>query len=161
MNNENMNAMQVVNSDDFTEIKETGLMVSAADLANPPASAMYCSMKGETRADKMRVFNAINSPDARVSDFIGKEIDLVHVVAHPITLTDENTGEIIDALRVVLVDKNGKSYEAVSGGIANAVQRILQIFGQPEEWENPIKVEPVSKATRNGTNKVTTLKIIG
>lgn len=159
--NEMNNTPAIVSADEFHEIKENGLMVSATDLANPPASAMYCSMTGETQADKIKVFNAINSPDARVSDFIGKTIELVHVVAHPITLTDENTGEMIEALRVVLVDKNGKSYEAVSGGIANAVQRILQIFGQPDTWENPIKVEPVSKATRNGTNKVTTLKIVG
>lgn len=159
MNNE-VTAMAVP-AEDFIEIKDNALAVSAADLANPPASAMYCSMTANTHAGKMAVFNAINSPDAKVNDYIGKQIALANIVAHPITLVDENSGEMIDALRVILVDANNKSYEAVSGGIANAVQRIIQIFGQPTEWEKPIMVEPTQKQTRNGTNKVTTLKIIG
>lgn len=146
---------------EIAEFKSTNaVMVSVEDMANPGESLMYCSMKSDgSLQSKAAIFNTVNAPDKKVSDCIGDIINLVDIVAHPIHLTDENTGETIQAMRIVLVDESGVSYEAVSGGLVNAVQRILQIFGQPETWETPIPVKPIQKGTRNGNNKVTTLKI--
>lgn len=139
---------------------EPSMVMSVSELANPQETAMYCSLKSDgSLASKARIFNAVNSPDKKVSECIGDTIQLTDVVAHPIWLTDEKSGELVEAMRMVLVDDQGISYEAVSGGLVNAVQRILQIFGQPETWETPIPVKPIQKGTRNGLNKVTTLKI--
>lgn len=135
-------------------------MVSVSELANPQESAMYCSIKSDgTMKSKADIFNAVNSPDRKLSEYIGEVINLKDIVAHPIQLVDENTGELLDALRVVLIDADGTSYEAVSNGVSNAINRILQIFGQPDTWAEPIKVKAIQKQTRNGNNKVTTLKI--
>ena len=135
--------------------------VTPAELMNPTASAMYCSLKDDgTAKSKGRIFNAINSPDKKLSDVIGETINLTNIVAHTIELIDEETGELIQALRVVLVDDKGVTYEAVSGGVANAISRLLQIYGQPETWIEPIKVKARQKATRNGNNKVTTLEVV-
>ena len=148
------------NTQEIMEAKSESLALSVADLAAPGESRMYCSLASDgSMASKARIFNAVNSPDKKISDCIGETILLKDIVAHPVLLTDEETGEAIEAMRMVLVDADGISYEAVSGGLANAVQRILQIFGQPDTWEAPIPVKPVQKGTRNGNNKVTTLKI--
>ena len=134
--------------------------VTVSSLSDPGASQMYCSIRDDgTMQSKARIFNSINSPDKRISDCIGETISLANIVAHPIQLVDENSGELIETMRMVLVDDQGVSYEAVSTGIVNAVARILQIFGQPDTWQGPIKVKPVQKGTRNGNNKVTTLKV--
>ena len=134
--------------------------VTVSSLSDPGASQMYCSIRDDgTMQSKARIFNSINSPDKRISDCIGETISLANIVAHPIQLVDENSGELIETMRMVLVDDQGVSYEAVSTGIVNAVARILQIFGQPDTWQDPIKVKPVQKGTRNGNNKVTTLKV--
>ena len=134
--------------------------VTVSSLADPGQSQMYCSIRDDgTMKSKARIFNSINSPDKRISDCIGETISLANIVAHPIQLVDENSGELIETMRMVLVDDQGTSYEAVSTGIVNAVARILQIFGQPDTWTAPIKVKPVQKGTRNGNNKVTTLKV--
>ena len=134
--------------------------VTVSSLSDPGASQMYCSIRDDgTMQSKARIFNSINSPDKRISDCIGETISLANIVAHPIQLVDENSGELIETMRMVLVDDQGVSYEAVSTGIVNAVSRILQIFGQPDTWTAPIKVKPVQKGTRNGNNKVTTLKV--
>lgn len=168
MNNKNMTenvAETEVVTADTTEIAEvvpaSGFnAVSVSELANPSESAMYCSIHTDgSMTSKAAIFNAVNSPDRKLSEYIGEVINLKDIVAHPIQLIDENTGELLDALRVVLIDANGTSYEAVSNGVANAINRILQIFGQPDTWAEPIKVKPVQKQTRNGNNKVTTLKI--
>ena len=134
--------------------------VTVSSLSDPGQSQMYCSIRDDgTMQSKARIFNSINSPDKRISDCIGETISLANIVAHPIQLVDENSGELIETMRMVLVDDQGTSYEAVSNGLVNAVARILQIFGQPDTWTAPIKVKPVQKGTRNGNNKVTTLKV--
>lgn len=134
--------------------------ITVSELANPQESAMYCSIQNDgSMESKAAIFNTVNSPDEKLSERIGEVIALRNIVAHPITLLDENTGEMIEALRVVLVDDKGISYEAVSNGVANAISRILQIFGQPATWTAPVKVKAIQKQTRNGNNKVTTLKI--
>ena len=146
---------------ELAEVRTNPLEVmSVEDFSNPSASLMYCSIKSDgDMASKAKIFNAINSPEEKIAEHINKPIMLKDIVAHPIRLIDEKTGEVLDAMRMVLVDENGTGYEAVSSGIVNAVSRILQIFGQPETWETPIKIVPIQKKTRNGDNKVTTLKI--
>jgi len=144
------------------EAKDEIALVTPAQLMNPTSTAMYCSLKDDGSAkSKADIYNAINSPDEKLAEHIGEVIELVHILAHEVQLPDEETGEIIRCLRCVLVDKAGKTYEAVSGGVANSISRMLQIFGQPETWTAPIKVKAKQKATRNGNNKVTTLEIVG
>ena len=159
----NMNTENVipVSPAELAEIKHSAAdSVTVSSLSDPGASQMYCSIRDDgTMQSKARIFNSINSPDKRISDCIGETINLANIVAHPIQLVDENSGELIETMRMVLVDDQGTSYEAVSTGIVNAVARILQIFGQPDTWQAPIKVKPVQKGTRNGNNKVTTLKV--
>lgn len=159
----NMNTENIVpvSPAELAEIKHNALdSVTVSSLADPSETRMYCSIKDDgTMQSKARIFNSINSPDKRISDCIGETISLANIVAHPIQLVDENSGELIETMRMVLVDDKGTSYEAVSTGIVNAVARILQIFGQPDTWTGPIKVKPVQKGTRNGNNKVTTLKV--
>lgn len=159
----NMNEQNVipVSPAELAEMRHNPMdSVTVSSLADPGASQMYCSIRDDgTMQSKARIFNSINSPDKRISDCIGETISLANIVAHPIQLVDENSGELIETMRMVLVDDQGTSYEAVSTGIVNAVSRILQIFGQPDTWTAPIKVKPVQKGTRNGNNKVTTLKV--
>lgn len=159
----NMNEQNVipVSPAELAEMRHNPLdSVTVSSLSDPGQSQMYCSIRDDgTMQSKARIFNSINSPDKRISDCIGETISLANIVAHPIQLVDENSGELIETMRMVLVDEKGTSYEAVSSGIVNAVARILQIFGQPDTWATPIKVKPVQKGTRNGNNKVTTLKV--
>lgn len=127
-----------------------------------PKTDMYCSIKKmDTKEEKMKIFNAINGNGKRIAEMLGKTIMLKDVVAHSIQLMDEQTGEIIDTVRVVLIDDKGESYAGVSAGIMNSLSKIFMIYGEPENWEEPIKVEIQQKSTRNGNNKVNTLEVVG
>ena len=145
-----------------SERNDLSIGISPADLMNPAESQFYCSIDNDGSVSaKAKIFNALNSPEKKVAEMIGEEITIKDIAAHVVDIVDDETGEYTQCLRVVLIDENGVGYEAVSGGIANAVQRILSIFGQPNTWEAPIKVKVRQKQTRNGNNKVNTLEVIG
>lgn len=144
--------------------KQDVASVSILDQFKNPDGQFYCSLKNDgTRKSQVAIYNAINGADESVADHINEVLEIVNVVAHPVTLPDEETGEIVEALRTVLIDKNGKAYVAVSGGIANALSRIMSIVGEPTNgaWEKePVKMKIKQVKTRNGNNKVNTIELV-
>lgn len=129
-----------------------------------PNGQFYCSIQDDgTRKTKVAIFNAVNGADDSIADHIGEVIEVVNVVAHPVELLDEVTGEVVNALRTVLIDKNGKTYTAVSQGITSALSKIFSIIGTPEggAWEKePVKMKIRQVKTRNGNNKVNTIELV-
>ena len=94
---------EVVASDmELAEIKSTPAeVVSVADFSAPAENMMYCSIVSDgSMAGKAKIFNAVNSPEKRVSDCIGDRIMLKDIVAHPVSLVDEKTGEILQTMRM-------------------------------------------------------------
>lgn len=138
--------------------------VNLLDSFKDPSGNFYCSITDDgKRSTKVAIFNAINSADESLADHINEVLEVVNVVAHPVTLVDENTGEVVNALRTVLIDKNGKAYTAVSGGIASALSRIMSIIGEPTggAWEKePVRMKIKQVKTRNGVNKVNTIELV-
>lgn len=119
----------------------------------------YCSIKNDgTRASQVKVYNAINSKGDSLDDHKNEVLEIVDVAAHPVTLVDENTGEIVEALRVVMVDKNGKNYDAVSQGIASSLQKIFAVVGMPS-YNPPLKLKVVEQKTRKGY-KTNTIELV-
>ena len=151
MNNEIMNANDVAKTDLVEQLKN-------------PTGQFYCSIQNDgTRKSAIAIYNAVNSADENVADHIGEVLEVVNVVAYPVTLADDETGEIFDSLRTVLVTKDGKAYTAVSQGITNALARIFSIIGSPEggAWEKePVKMKIKQVKTRNGNNKVNTIELV-
>ena len=115
----------------------------------------YCSIKGESREARVAVYNAINSPDHKLSDFIGKRIEVTDLC---IEHMNKETGEMEANARVVLIDKNGESYTCVSGGIYSAVKKLVTVFGEPT-WEPALPIEVQNISTKNG-RKTMTLKAV-
>lgn len=151
-------------------MSETQLSVVREDVAGVdlveqlknPNGNFYCSIKDDgTRKSKIAIYNAINGADESLADHIGETLEIVDVVAHPVTLIDEETGEVVNALRTVLVDKSGKSYTAVSQGITNSLSRIFSIVGMPSWKDEPVKMKIKQLKTNNGNNKVNTIELVG
>lgn len=133
------------------------------ELKNPNGS-FYCSIQDDgTRKSKVAIFNAVNSADESLGDHIGEVLEIVNVVAHPVSLIDEVNGEVVECLRTVLIDKKGTTYTAVSQGITSALSRIFSIVGSPDNgaWmEEPVKMKVKQVKTRNGNNKVNTIELV-
>ena len=123
------------------------------------ASHPYTSLPMATVEDRAKLYNITTDPDKRLRDFVGKTIEVAHVYAEQIEIKNDQTGEIQSAPRIILVDKNGVSYVSVSKGVFSAVKRLFQMFGTPDQWSKPLKVEV--KQIAKGTNVTLTLSLIG
>lgn len=110
-----------------------------------------------TREGKIKTLQA-NQDNVQLSDYVGKTIKLANVIMQKVVLVDDQTGELVDGTRCVLVDDKGKAYSATSIGIMNALRQIMSIMGEPKDWESPILVEVQEKKSRtNAMHKFLTL----
>lgn len=143
------------------DVNEGYAAVGLLEMMQNPKQDFFCSIPDDGKMETRKVmYNSLASPDHNVEEIIGKQIELVDVVAYPVTfLSDGDNGVEVNCLRCILIDKNGKSYAAVSQGIANSLMRLFTIFGMPH-WTNPIKVEVKQVKTRNGNNKVNILTVV-
>lgn len=115
------------------------------------AGATYCSIKADgDRAKAGMVYNALNNPDDRVSNIINKTIEIADVLIEAQDILDEETGEIERVPRVVLFDKGGKSYQAISVGILSSIKNLVLAYGEPT-WNPPIPVTVKQVPTKRGS----------
>ena len=120
-------------------------LMNVAQELSAEQTSMFCSIQGGTHESKVAVFNASNNPDHKVGDYINKVIVVKDVLAELIEVTNDETGEVEVTPRVVLIDTNGESYQAVSKGIFNALKKAIAIFGAPT-WDEglPCLIKQVS-----------------
>lgn len=109
----------------------------------------FCSMVAVDTKAKKSLFNATSNP-TKISSMIGKTIDLLHFYVEVIQVVSEQTGEIVNVPRVVLIDVKGNGYQGVSIGLYNALKRIVSMFGMPETWDEPLTVEVQQIEVKNG-----------
>lgn len=122
------------------------------------SSSTFCSVQGGDRKAKAMVYNAMNNPKHRLGDCINKKLKIKDVLAEIIELENEETGEMQSAPRVVLIDENGESYQAVSNGIFNAVKKAIAVFGAPT-WDEPLEI--LVKQISFGKNQMLTFDVVG
>lgn len=120
------------------------------------AKTQFCSKVAETDKDRADLYNAMNNPDFRLADCINKKIYAKDLYIEVVNCTNEETGEVTAAPRIVIIDNGGKAYQAVSVGIYSALKKVIQIYGAPT-WEKPIPLE-VKQITK-GARKMLTLNI--
>lgn len=136
-------------------------MSNSLEVFNAPDNALFTSIVDDGMIEtKVKIFNAINASTNHLSDFIGEIIEVVDVIAHPVELVDETTGELVQVVRIILIDKDGVSYDAVSQGVASALSKIFQLIGKPPWSDNPLKMKIKQVKTRNGNNKVNTIELV-
>jgi len=114
------------------------------------AKAMYCSMVTSTPDAKARLLKAISAPDFRAADIVGKKLVMVmDIIAHNVQLVSEQTGEITDANRVILVTPSGQTVATVSAGVVSGLSRIMSLFGKAP-WNPPLPLYIEQTNTRKG-----------
>ncbi|MRD28069.1 hypothetical protein GH869_28425 [Bacillus thuringiensis] len=119
----------------------------------------FSSIQATDRKSAIKMYNAINSSENALADHKGEVLQITDMVAHAITLQDEVTKEDVEALRVVLVAKDGTAYHAVSQGVVSSIQKIISIVG-PAPWNEPLEIVPIEVKTRKNF-KTLTLKLQG
>ena len=127
-----------------TEITTTANFQDTLD-----SSGVFTTVKGTDIEAKKRVFVAVNDAEP-LSDHLGEILDVVDIVAHKVEVANEESGEIGEATRVVLLTSDDRALASVSVGIQVAVRNILAFLGAPSTWDGAVKLIPVERKGRRG-----------
>lgn len=118
----------------------------------------YCSMTAETTEEKALLYNAMNNTEKRIKDCINEIIEVKDVFVEVVSCTNQETGEMSRCPRTVLIDVNGVGYQAVSLGVFSALKKLFNVFGEPKDWDAPIKLKV--KQISHGTKNILTFDIV-
>jgi hypothetical protein len=99
-----------------------------------PTSLDLATEEGRTLA-----FNALATPDLELGDRDEMEVPVSHYIAHPASQIDEETGEVREYSRLVLITPMGTTFATASEVSAH---RFAQAFGLYESppWHPPLRV---------------------
>lgn len=123
-----------------------------------------CTLDLDDEENQVKLYNVLTGDaDALLNDMIDQTIVMTGAFMdkHPSTVVDEETGEVTGTTskyRIIIFDNEGKTYATGSYGIYNSLNMIIDIFGNPSE-EHPIKVKVSKKATSNGHNTLTLIRV--
>lgn len=154
MNKEAMNNLE----NQLVSMEEARLNTVPSDierLAQTGAPQFYCSIPDTgDRSSKVKIYNAINNAAHKIDDVKGQKINVVDIIAHPVSLVADETGEVMNATRIVLVDDKGVGYETVASGVMSSLEKIFGIVGMPS-YDPPLGVVPREQKTRKGYKTLT------
>ncbi len=122
-------------------------------------SKVYCSMVATTDEEKKKLFNTLESCDVLLNDCVGNEIAIKDIYIEERNVIDEETGELRTKYRTILFDENGQTYATGAYGIYNVLKKIVQIYGTPDLWQEPLKVKVAKKPIGNGKQSLTLILI--
>lgn len=108
-------------------------------------------------ADKKKVFNAMNNPSNKLSDFINKKIKVENIYIETAEYLNDETGEIEIAPRIVLISPDGDSYFTSSKGVLNSLKNVYAAFGSAP-WKGGLEFEVKQRAV--GKGKALTLEMV-
>lgn len=126
------------------------------NVLNDGTQTLVSSFKMDSMEDKLKVLKATNTPDHRIKDFVNMEITIKDIYIETVNVLqeekDENGNDVYQTCpRTIIVDDKGESYVAVSFGVFSSVKRIVELLGNPHEWDKPIKfkVKQITKGDRS------------
>ena len=118
-----------------SEVMSTGMSYTDMDLSNMAVAKDF--------------YNAVSQPNTSLKECVNIPIAMTHVSVEVCEVHSEQNGDVI-APRVVIMDKDGKSYQAVSIGVYQSLKRIFALFGTPDTWTEPLTVVPMLTSTKKG-----------
>lgn len=138
---------------------ETQAIVSVNNVLSSGVGTMICSIKPEpgNKEQAKIVYNAMNSPENKLSDFVNKKILVSNYLVEISEIADEETGLIATVPRSVLISPDGTSYMATSKGVFNSIRNAVVALGDAP-WEGGIEFEV--KQQKVGRGNMLTLVMV-
>jgi hypothetical protein len=154
--------MSIEDYNESTEVavpKGKGGIVSnpADDALNTAIKEVFGTLGGQVlhnfQGDKVAIWRQTalaTGPDVKTIDDIPADgIEVSHFYVHPVELDGPSEGEIVSAIRSVLITPEGVAYGFVSNFLARDLARMISVFGIGE-WSPPIRVKVRSNKGKNG-----------
>lgn len=125
-------------------------MLTVMDEMEEASKQTYCSMSIDTDEDRKKLYNVLGNSDTRVVDHLDEVIALKDVVLQKFPKADEETGEITYSHRVILIDKDNKTYASGSRGLYRSIIQLIQVIGEPHNWSTPVNIKVLETNIKNG-----------
>lgn len=115
------------------------------------ASKTYSSFRPKNTEERKMLFNALEKCDVKLNDIVGQNIKVKNVIINEYPRKDKETGEeMSNGHRIILIDDEGKSYVTASNYFFIAFAKLINTFGEPDTWEEPMEIKIVKKSVKNG-----------
>lgn len=151
---------KIVREDErFVTVLENGKYIRKAKFQD------YTSIVAESRADKIWLFNLMNSDEENgigtgLKELVGKSIEMANVIFRKYDKVNEVTGQVEYGVLTYILDPNKEVYVTSSKTVYFAIEEMLRLFGKPtdENWENIV----LKVGKKRGTNgDIITVQMIG
>lgn len=114
---------------------------------DPSQPLFWCSIPSDTPEGKALTWYAREGPSEQAADLLNQEVIVANLLLHPIQVTDQS-GEVIDLIRAVMIDPAGKCVASSSTGIVNSLRTACQIFGRPP-WDPGLRFTVIQISTKS------------
>lgn len=131
------------------ENNTTNTEIVAFNTENTTLGTVQHFIDTSTREGKIRLYAALQNA-VKLDEHLNEQIDMVNAIAQAVQVTDDQTGEISNTVRVIIVAEDGTAYAATSPTLAAGLNTMFGIFGTPDTWTEPLAIKVVERRSRRG-----------
>ena len=102
-----------------------------------------------TREGKIKLYSALQNAE-KMDEHLNEPLDMVNAVAQAVQVTDDQTGDVSNTVRVIIVTADNKAYAATSPTLAAGLNTMFGIFGTPNTWTEPLTIKVIERRSRRG-----------
>lgn len=99
------------------------------------------SLPNNTDLERLAVLDIIEGQYLDGGEMIGQTFLLGHYVAHPVQITQRETGEVVDAIRTLFIQPEGPPVKFCSSGVLKSLGRICAMLKRTPPFDPPIPVK--------------------
>lgn len=127
---------------------------------NVAPQSLWASFDVTTTEGKVRALEAMQGTDTvPIDGVLDQVLYVTDIFAHRVQMANQETGEMVDADRIVLFGQDGTAYACVSAGVARSLQAICGLFGAPP-WHPAMALRVSRKRTRQGRTTYVVMPVI-
>lgn len=108
------------------------------------ANRLRTSLNLDDPKQRQRMVATFNDCDAQITEIIGQKIMVTDYVLHDAQFRGKTDGEMVAGIRLVLIDKDGLTYQTTGETLLRSFQRIVYGWGEPP-WTTPLGLTPRTK----------------
>lgn len=113
-------------------------------------SPWWCSLVPQNDSERNAILKALQQPDENVQETLNTPFVVANVLVQVVPILDEESGEIEDAAKVVLISPDGRSRGCWAKSILRAFQNLSALYGRPP-WVPALTVTIRARSRNNRT----------
>lgn len=115
-------------------VAQTAAPLNSVQVLAEGKQTVFSTIKGDDVESRLALFSAVTDSVA-LEDNLNKPIKLANIVVQSIEMVNEESGELQEVPRTILIDGDNVAYHAISKGLFRSVENLVGILGSdPAKW---------------------------